>query len=154
MKKGREAARKLDNPGDGLRLNKMTRESAKSLRYKKTVFENGLTLLTERHPEFQSLSVGVWVKVGTRHEHPREAGSFAFSRAHAFQGDRESHARSKSRATVDQVGGDFNAFTTREYTCFHILLLARDAGLGARYSERRRAELRLSTPKSSSASAK
>src|SRR6185312_14742059 len=95
---------------------------------KKTVFGNGLTLLTERHPEFQSLSVGVWVKVGTRHERVRDAGVSHFLEHMLFKGTENRSALEIARA-VDQVGGDFNAFTTREYTCFHILMLSRDAGL-------------------------
>src|SRR6185312_14923187 len=98
-------------------------------RVKKTVFSNGLTLLTERHPEFQSLSIGIWVKVGTRHEHPHEAGVSHFLEHMLFKGTEGRSALEIARA-VDRVGGDFNAFTTREYTCFHILLLERDAELG------------------------
>src|SRR6185312_13967406 len=97
-------------------------------RYKRTVFKNGLTLLTERHPEFQSLSIGIWVKAGTRHEHPREAGVSHFLEHMLFKGT-ESRSALEIARTVDEVGGDFNAFTTREYTCFHILVLSRDANL-------------------------
>jgi predicted Zn-dependent peptidase len=95
---------------------------------KKTVFRNGLTLLTERHPEFQSLSIGVWVKAGTRHEIPREAGVSHFLEHMLFKGTDNLSALEIARS-VDEVGGEFNAFTTREYTCFHVLVLARDAEL-------------------------
>ena len=106
----------------------MAARTRASQRYKKTVFGNGLTLLTERHPEFQSLSVGVWVKVGTRHERARDAGVSHFLEHMLFKGTESRSALEIARA-VDQVGGDFNAFTTREYTCFHILMLSRDAAL-------------------------
>jgi predicted Zn-dependent peptidase len=97
-------------------------------KFKKTVFKNGLTLLTERHSQFQSLSVGVWVQVGTRHEQPREAGVSHFLEHMLFKGTENRSALEIARS-VDQVGGDFNAFTTREYTCFHMLTLSRDVKL-------------------------
>lgn len=98
-------------------------------RFQKTVFDNGLTLVSERHPEFRSLSIGVWVKAGTRHEQPREAGVSHFLEHMLFKGT-ESRTALQIAREVDQVGGDFNAFTAREHTCFHILLLDRDIGLG------------------------
>jgi predicted Zn-dependent peptidase len=97
-------------------------------KFKKTVFANGLTILTERHPEYRSLSIGAWVKVGTRHERVREAGVSHLLEHMLFKGTDSRNALDIARA-VDQVGGDFNAFTTREYTCFHLLLLSRDVDL-------------------------
>jgi predicted Zn-dependent peptidase len=97
--------------------------------FQKTVFSNGLTLVSERHPEFRSLSIGVWVKAGTRHERPREAGVSHFLEHMLFKGTESRSALDIARE-VDQVGGDFNAFTSREYTCFHITLLDRDCRLG------------------------
>ncbi|MCM2279420.1 MAG: insulinase family protein [Oligoflexia bacterium] len=105
----------------------MTRSKRPSAR--KTVFKNGLTLLTERLPEFKSLAIGFWVKAGTRHEVPREAGLSHFLEHMLFKGTETRTALEIARE-VDQVGGDFNAFTSREYTCFHITLLDRDVGLG------------------------
>ena len=98
-------------------------------RYRKTVFDNGLTLISENHPQYRSLSIGIWVKVGTRHERPSEAGASHFLEHMLFKGTDNRSALDIAKE-VDQVGGDFNAFTAREYTCFHILLLDRDAGLG------------------------
>ena len=46
----------------------------KTTRFKKTVFENGLTLLSERQENFRGLSLGVWVKAGTRHEKQENLG--------------------------------------------------------------------------------
>lgn len=97
--------------------------------FKKTVFKNGLTLVTERHPEFRSLSMGIWVKVGSRHESKREAGMSHFLEHMLFKGTQKRSALEISRE-IDRVGGEFNAFTSREHTCFHILLLDRDAKLG------------------------
>jgi predicted Zn-dependent peptidase len=97
--------------------------------FRKTVFDNGLTLISERHPQFRSLSIGVWVKVGTRHESPADAGASHFLEHMLFKGTENRSALDIARE-VDRVGGDFNAFTAREYTCFHILLLDRDVSLG------------------------
>ncbi|MGZ3709310.1 MAG: M16 family metallopeptidase [Bdellovibrionota bacterium] len=97
--------------------------------FKKTVFPNGLTLLTERHPQFRSLSMGVWVKVGTRHERGTEAGASHFLEHMLFKGTERRTALDIAKE-VDQVGGEFNAFTAREDTCFHLLLLDRDVNLG------------------------
>lgn len=102
---------------------------ASKRRYHKTVFDNGLTLVSERHSEFRSLAIGVWVKAGTRHERPKEAGVSHFLEHMLFKGT-ENRSALDIAQEVDQVGGDFNAFTAREYTCFHILLLDRDASLG------------------------
>jgi len=98
--------------------------------FRKTVFSNGLTLVTEQHPEYRSLSVGVWVKAGTRHERPRETGISHFLEHMLFKGTETRSALDIVRE-VDRVGGEFNAFTSREYTCFHILVLDRDVGLAA-----------------------
>lgn len=104
-------------------------QASKALNFKRTVFKNGLTLLSERRRGFRSLSIGIWVKTGTRHETSREAGISHFLEHMLFKGTGSRSALEIARE-VDQVGGDFNAFTAREYTCFHILLLDRDARLG------------------------
>lgn len=98
-------------------------------RVKRTVLRNGLTVVTERLPGFKTLSIGIWVKAGTRHEHPKEAGISHFLEHMVFKGTEKRSAMQITRE-VERVGGEFNAFTTREYTCFHITLLARDLELG------------------------
>lgn len=97
--------------------------------FRKTVFDNGLTLVSERHQGFRSLSMGVWVKAGTRHESVPEAGVSHFLEHMLFKGTKKRSALDIARQ-VDQVGGEFNAFTAREHTCFHLLLLDRDYQLG------------------------
>lgn len=74
------------------------------------------------------MSVGLWVKVGTRHENSREAGISHFLEHMVFKGTERRTALDIAHE-IDQVGGEFNAFTTREYTCFHLLVLAEDADL-------------------------
>jgi predicted Zn-dependent peptidase len=96
--------------------------------FRKTTFANGLTLISERHPKMRSLSIGIWVKTGTRYERAREAGISHFLEHMLFKGTETRTALQIARE-VDQVGGEFNAFTAREYTCFHVLVLNRDIGL-------------------------
>lgn len=103
--------------------------AARVNRTKRTVLKNGLTVLTERLPGFKSLSIGIWVRAGTRHEKPREAGISHFLEHMVFKGTLKRTAAEITRE-VERVGGEFNAFTTREYTCFHITLLNRDLELG------------------------
>jgi predicted Zn-dependent peptidase len=107
----------------------MARPKSKKSNFKKTILPNGLTLLSERQKGFRSLSIGIWVKTGTRHETAGEAGISHFLEHMLFKGTEKRSALDIARQ-VDQVGGDFNAFTAREYTCFHILLLDRDVELG------------------------
>jgi len=102
---------------------------ARNSQFKKTVFDNGLIVLSERLTQFRSLSMGVWVKVGTRHEALQVAGICHFLEHMLFKGTKNRTALQIARE-VDQVGGEFNAFTAREHTCFHILLLDRDYKLG------------------------
>lgn len=96
---------------------------------KRTVLKNGLTVLTERLPGFKTLSIGIWVRAGTRHEKPREAGISHFLEHMVFKGT-EKRTSAEITREVERVGGEFNAFTTREFTCFHITLLNRDLELG------------------------
>lgn len=98
--------------------------------FKKTVLRNGLTLLTERNPYVQSLAIGVWIKWGTRSEGKREAGVSHFLEHMLFKGTENRSAADIVRE-IEGVGGDFNAFTDRECTCFHVLLHKKDAALGA-----------------------
>ncbi|MEW6056862.1 MAG: pitrilysin family protein [Bdellovibrionota bacterium] len=100
----------------------------RSGRFQKSLLDNGMTLLTESVTQFQSLSIGVWVTAGTRHEKPGEEGLSHFLEHMMFKGTERRSALDIALA-VDRVGGEFNAFTAREYTCFHLLLLSRDLNL-------------------------
>ena len=110
-------------------MSRPARTGARVPRIRKTVFPNGLTLVTERCPHFQSLAIGAWVKVGTRDEGKLEAGMSHFLEHMLFKGTKNRTTLQIARE-IDQVGGEFNAFTSREQTCFHLLLLNRDLGLG------------------------
>jgi predicted Zn-dependent peptidase len=86
------------------------------------VLPGGLRVVTEQMAGVRSASVGVWVGVGSRHETPALHGCSHFLEHLLFKGTRERTAMDISVA-LDEVGGEFNAFTAKEYTCFHARVL-------------------------------
>jgi predicted Zn-dependent peptidase len=80
-------------------------------------------------PDVRSVSIGFWVGTGSVDEDPGVAGSSHFLEHLLFKGTAQRSARSIAEM-VDAVGGDINAFTTKEYTTFYIRLLADDVGMG------------------------
>jgi len=83
---------------------------------------SGLRIVTEQMAGVRSASIGVWVGVGSRDETPRLHGGSHFLEHVLFKGTRERSALDISVA-LDAVGGEFNAFTAKEYTCFHARVL-------------------------------
>jgi predicted Zn-dependent peptidase len=90
---------------------------------------SGLTLVSENMAEARSVSIGFWVGTGSRDESDGLAGASHFLEHLLFKGTDERSASDIAEA-VDEVGGDFNAFTTKEYTSFYIRLLAENVELG------------------------
>ncbi|NDG84266.1 MAG: insulinase family protein [Proteobacteria bacterium] len=97
---------------------------------KKHLYPNGLTLIVDEAPELRSIAIGAWVKTGTRNEDPESAGMCHFLEHMIFKGSERRSSTDISKA-VDRVGGDFNAFTSREHTCFHFYLPHQEIALGA-----------------------
>jgi predicted Zn-dependent peptidase len=95
---------------------------------KRTVLPGGLRVITEQMPGVRSASVGVWVGVGSRDETATLHGCSHFLEHLLFKGTRERTAMDISVA-LDAVGGEFNAFTAKEYTCFHARVLDSDLPL-------------------------
>lgn len=95
----------------------------------KHTYPNGLTLVVDEAPQLMSVAIGAWVKTGTRHEDLDSSGLCHFLEHMVFKGGKKRAALDISKA-VDRVGGDFNAFTSREHTCFHFYLPARELSLG------------------------
>lgn len=95
---------------------------------RRTVLPGGLRVLTEEMAGVRSASIGVWVGVGSRHETPKLHGASHFLEHLLFKGTRERSALEVS-ILLDEIGGDFNAFTAKEYTCFHGRVLAEDLPL-------------------------
>lgn len=97
---------------------------------KKHIYPNGLTLIVDEAPQLMSVAIGAWVKTGSRHENIDDWGMCHFLEHMIFKGTKKRGAMEISRA-IDRVGGDFNAFTSREHTCFHFYLPSREVQLGA-----------------------
>jgi len=90
---------------------------------------SGLTVVTEVMSEARSVCIGFWVGTGSRDESDGLAGASHFLEHLLFKGTADRSASAIAEA-VDEVGGDFNAFTTKEYTSFYIRLLAEHVDLG------------------------
>ncbi len=86
--------------------------------YKKTVLKNGVRVVTEQHPHARGVVVGIWVMVGTRDESPALAGISHFVEHLVFKRTESRNAFEIAR-DMEAVGGELNAFTSREYTCFY-----------------------------------
>ena len=93
------------------------------------VLDCGARLVAEPMPEVRSAAVGVWVGTGSRDEHDAQSGASHFLEHLLFKGTPSWSAAAIAEA-VDEVGGDMNAFTTKEYTAFYIRLLAEHLPLG------------------------
>jgi predicted Zn-dependent peptidase len=91
----------------------------------RTEFASGLRVVTERMPGVRSVALGFWVLAGSRDEPPKISGSSHFLEHLLFKGTRTRSAREIAEA-FDAVGGDVNAFTAKEYTCFYARVLDRD----------------------------
>ncbi len=84
--------------------------------------------MTELMPGVRSASIGVWVGVGSRDESPTLSGASHFLEHLLFKGTPTRSALDIS-VELDEVGGEFNAFTAKEYTCFHARVLDEDLPL-------------------------
>ncbi|MEO7371099.1 MAG: pitrilysin family protein [Ilumatobacteraceae bacterium] len=91
-----------------------------------TQLDSGLTVATEHVPGALSVATGVWVGVGSRDEPPELSGVSHFLEHLLFKGTPTRTSQEISRS-VDRVGGDFNAFTAKEYTAYYCRLPARHA---------------------------
>jgi predicted Zn-dependent peptidase len=95
---------------------------------RRTVLPNGLRILTEAIPAMRSVSFGVWVAVGSRDETRPLAGVSHFLEHLLYKGTRKRSALEIS-AAIEAVGGETNAFTTKEYTCYYARVLDADLAL-------------------------
>src|SRR6202142_1469975 len=89
---------------------------------KREVLPNGLTVLTEKMDHIRSVSMGIWVKSGSRHEDPRVNGISHFVEHMVFKGTSNRSAEDIARQ-VDSIGGNMDAFTGKEMVCFNIKIL-------------------------------
>jgi predicted Zn-dependent peptidase len=85
--------------------------------YKKTVLKNGIRVVTERIGYVRSVSIGIWIDVGSRDEEDDERGVSHFIEHMLFKGTKKRSAR-EIASSLESVGGTLNAFTGREQTCY------------------------------------
>ncbi|MFQ5876553.1 MAG: M16 family metallopeptidase [Acidobacteriota bacterium] len=83
---------------------------------------NGLVLIAECMPNLRSVALGVWLKKGSRHESKEQNGISHFIEHLLFKGTETRTARDIA-LTIDSVGGQMDAFTTKEFTCFYFKVL-------------------------------
>ena len=95
---------------------------------RRTILPSGLRIVTEQMAGARSASIGVWIGVGSRDETATTHGASHFLEHLLFKGTDERSALDISIA-LDAVGGEFNAFTAKEYTCFHARVLGEDLPL-------------------------
>lgn len=86
--------------------------------YKKTTLDNGVKIVTENIPYMRSVSLGIWVKCGSRLEDPTRNGISHFIEHMLFKGTNRRSAFQIAKE-IDSVGGALNAFTSKELTSFY-----------------------------------
>jgi predicted Zn-dependent peptidase len=90
---------------------------------------NGLRIVCEPITQMHSVSLGVWVGTGSRYEDPYYNGISHFIEHMLFKGTQKRTAK-KIAEEIDAVGGQLNAFTTKEYTCYYAKVLSQHFQLG------------------------
>ncbi len=95
---------------------------------RRTVLPGGLRIITESIPTVRSVAFGIWVGVGSRDETPAQAGATHYLEHLLFKGTRRRSALDISSA-IESVGGDINAFTAKEFTCYYARVLDADLPL-------------------------
>ena len=86
------------------------------------VLPNGLRLLTERMPHVRSVSIGVWLARGSRHESLEQSGIAHFVEHMLFKGTATRSAEDIAQ-TIDSIGGQMDAFTSKEYAGYYLKVL-------------------------------
>jgi predicted Zn-dependent peptidase len=97
-------------------------------RFRRIVLPGGITIVGEELDSVRSLAIGVWVRVGSRHESPQESGMSHFLEHMVFKGTHRRDAY-QIALSLESVGGHLDAFTGRELTCFFARVLEEHADL-------------------------
>jgi predicted Zn-dependent peptidase len=87
-----------------------------------TTLPNGLRVISETMPHVRSVSVGIWVGIGSRRETPEQNGLSHFIEHMVFKGTTQRSAEDIARS-VDSIGGNLDAFTSKEMVCFNTKVL-------------------------------
>lgn len=88
------------------------------MHFKKSVLDNGIRVLSEHHASSRCVVTGFWIETGTRFETKKQMGISHLLEHLVFKGTQKYSAFELARC-LEAVGGDINAFTAREHTCFH-----------------------------------
>ena len=96
--------------------------------YRKTTLDNGIRIVTEQVPYIQSVSLGIWVRSGSRFEAPEVNGISHFIEHMLFKGTQRRSAYAIARE-IDSVGGVLNAFTSKELTSFYCKVIEENLDL-------------------------
>ncbi len=96
----------------------------------RTTLPSGLRIVTEEVSTVRSVAFGIWANVGSRDESPKVAGASHFLEHLLFKGTTNRSALDIS-AAIDAVGGEMNAFTGKEYTCFYARVIDSDFSIAA-----------------------
>ena len=90
--------------------------------YRKDTLSNGIRVVSETLPKSRALSIGVWVKVGARHE-PKELGGVSHFIEHMFFKGTQKRTAKDIATEIDSLGGEMNAFTSQETTTYYVKVL-------------------------------
>src|SRR5271157_2045819 len=96
--------------------------------YRKTTLSSGLRVLTETMPSVRSASIGIWTDVGSSFEARERRGMSHIVEHMLFKGTQRRSARAIAE-TMDGVGGNLNAFTDKESTCYYAKVIDRHVPL-------------------------
>jgi predicted Zn-dependent peptidase len=94
----------------------------------RTVLPSGLRIVTEEEKSVRSAAFGIWVNVGSRDESNSTAGASHFLEHLLFKGTKKRTSLEIS-SSIEAVGGETNAFTSKEYTCFYARVIDKDLPL-------------------------
>ncbi|WP_290061341.1 M16 family metallopeptidase [Paraclostridium bifermentans] len=97
--------------------------------YKTHTLSNGLTIIGEEIPYLKSITLGVWVNAGSRIENEELGGISHFIEHMLFKGTKNRTSK-EIASTIDNLGGQINAFTSKECTCYYVKLLDEHIDIG------------------------
>ena len=97
-------------------------DGKKTIRYKKTILENGIRIISEEIPSVESFSLGICIAAGSRHDPPELPGIAHFLEHAAFKSTNKRNFKQIASA-FESLGSYTNAFTTKDITCFYVRAL-------------------------------
>lgn len=95
---------------------------------RRSVLPSGVRVVTEKVPGVHSATIGIWIDAGSRDEKGSHTGAAHYLEHLLFKGTSKRSAMEIASA-IESVGGDINAFTSKEHTCYYAKVLAVDLPL-------------------------